>query len=122
MLSKVVNSTPSASGIQPNGFVKAAILAASDELVKATKEIEKFMFEKPGEKAAYDDCKKLFEDAMEELKSSISHADRLETKKNDVRSKFHNLRTWLSAVISYQETCVDGFAEGELEKKMRKAL
>ncbi|GAB2291598.1 hypothetical protein Dimus_025854 [Dionaea muscipula] len=65
-LSKVVSKSATM-------IIKAAISAASDELGKATKDIDqKLKFEKPDEKAAYEDCKKLFEDAKEELKDSIA--------------------------------------------------
>ncbi|GMH16589.1 hypothetical protein Nepgr_018430 [Nepenthes gracilis] len=120
-ISKVVNSS-SATEIQPKAVIKAAISAASEELSKAAKKVDKFEFKKPEERAAYDDCKKLFEDATEELRSSISHADRPDGSKNGVQARVHDLRTWLSAVISYQETCVDGFPDGELKAQMRGAL
>lgn len=34
----------------------------------------------------------------------------------------HQFRVWLSAVISYQETCIDGFPDGDLKTKMEKAM
>ncbi|GAB4853698.1 hypothetical protein Ancab_017890 [Ancistrocladus abbreviatus] len=118
-LSKAVNSS---SGSKPRVVVKAAISAALDELSKVKKEIEKFKYGKPEEKAAYEDCKTLFEDAMEELEASISHVDRLDLSKNNMQSRVHDMRTWLSAVVSYTETCIDGFSDGELREKIKEAL
>jgi Plant invertase/pectin methylesterase inhibitor/Pectinesterase len=34
----------------------------------------------------------------------------------------HQFRVWLSAVVSYQETCIDGFPDGDLKTKMKKAM
>ncbi|GAB2267522.1 hypothetical protein Dimus_002502 [Dionaea muscipula] len=123
-LSKAVTKANSSSvtRIHPKEIIQTAISAASDELAKATLVIDKFKFEKPDEKAAYEDCKKLFDDAKEELKDCIAHANR-PMSKHDVPTRIHDLRTWLSAVISYQETCVDGFPDGgEVKKKMKGAL
>ncbi|GAB2218195.1 hypothetical protein Droror1_Dr00001414 [Drosera rotundifolia] len=120
-LSNIVSKTSSAIKVEPKAVVKTAISAALDELGKATKNIKKFKFQKKEENDAYEDCKKLFEDAKEELKDSLKHADK-PMHKDDVKARVHDLRTWLSAVISYQETCVDGFPDGELKKQMRGAL
>ena len=45
-------------------------------------------------------------------KSSIDHLPKRE----------HDIKNWLSAVMSYQQTCIDGFPEGELKTKMEKAM
>lgn len=34
----------------------------------------------------------------------------------------HQFRVWLSAVVSYQETCIDGFPDGDLKTRMQKAM
>ncbi|KAI3920685.1 hypothetical protein MKW92_021046 [Papaver armeniacum] len=58
------------------------------------------------------DCKSLFDDAIDELNSSISSItngghdqDLLST------GKIENIKTWLSSAITDQETCLDGLTE-----------
>ncbi|GAB4838066.1 hypothetical protein Ancab_027596 [Ancistrocladus abbreviatus] len=120
-LSKAANGSLG-SNVQPKAVANAAISAASKELGKAIEVIEKFKYEKPEEKAAYEVCKTLFEDAKEELEVAGSTADKPGMNQNNVQSRVQDLRTWLSAVASYTETCTDGFSDGELKKKMQEAL
>ncbi|XP_052183698.1 pectinesterase [Diospyros lotus] len=119
-LSKEVPENSSASP-QPKDFLKAAISVTAAELKKAVKEINsKLKFDSPEEKAAFEDCKVLFEDAMEELNSSISDVEVEDLTK--LSSTTPDLNNWLSAVISYQQTCIDGFPDGELKTSMQKSL
>jgi len=41
---------------------------------------------------------------------------------NDFKTKIADLKTWLSAVYSYQETCIDAFPEGETKTKIKEAV
>ncbi|XP_057422064.1 pectinesterase/pectinesterase inhibitor PPE8B-like [Lotus japonicus] len=62
---------------------------------------------------AISDCLELFDMAYENLKWSISatqnHQDIPGNKNNGTGNLSSDLRTWISAVLSYQETCIDGF-------------
>ncbi|XP_059439744.1 putative pectinesterase/pectinesterase inhibitor 28 [Corylus avellana] len=76
----------------------------------------------PMAKKALEDCKELMDFAVDELQHSASRFGDLDiTKLDDV---VIDLRTWLSAVVTYQETCLDGFQNttGDAGKKMREAL
>ncbi|KAK9275335.1 hypothetical protein L1049_022599 [Liquidambar formosana] len=110
-LSEVVNSNSSLS--QPKDLIKAAISAVGDEIQKAFNSTSQFKFDTPEEKAAFEDCKELKQDAIEELEDSVSNVG---------ASRTHDLNNWLSAVMSYQQTCIDGFPEGEIKSRMEKAL
>lgn len=107
------------SQAQLKELIKIAIKAAGDEIIAAFDKTEKFKFESPEEKGAFEDCKKLFEDAIEELDLSASSING-DIKK--LSSKTGDLNSWLSAVISYQQTCIDGFPEGKLKSDMKKSL
>ncbi|KAK9715606.1 hypothetical protein RND81_06G176400 [Saponaria officinalis] len=118
-LIKVVHTNASTPTIAPKAIIKAAISAAADEVVKAISQSGKFKFDTPDEKAAYDVCKKLFKDSVDELGEALLHTGQ-EIK--DFKSKIPDLKTWLSAVYSYQETCIDAFPEGESKNNIQNAL
>lgn len=116
-LQKVANSNPSA---KPKDFLKSAISVVSDELDKAMDEASKIKFDSPKMKAAFDVCKKVMEDAKEEIASSASSVDKDDPEK--LASKTQDLDNWLSAVMSYQQICIDSIPEGEKRTKIEKAL
>ncbi|TKY72932.1 Pectinesterase/pectinesterase inhibitor PPE8B [Spatholobus suberectus] len=101
---------------QPKDLVLVSMQLADNEVNKALNQISQMNFASEQEKGAYEDCKQLFKDAKEELGFSIT-----EVGENDVgslSSKAPELNNWLSAVMSYQQTCIDGFPEGELKNKL----
>ncbi|PON49412.1 Pectinesterase inhibitor domain containing protein [Parasponia andersonii] len=110
----------SSSSHHPRDYVEMAILEARDELRRAVNKTDSLKFDTPKEKAAYEDCKVLMEDAMEELEASASAVSGNSTDSGSLSSKTPQLNSWLSAVMSYQQTCVDGFPEGKLKTDMEK--
>uniref|UniRef100_A0A7N1A1J4 Pectinesterase n=1 Tax=Kalanchoe fedtschenkoi TaxID=63787 RepID=A0A7N1A1J4_KALFE len=108
-LSSMVKTDPKLA--TPKELVKAAIQAASKEVSEAFDTMSAFKFETQQEKDAFDDCKELMETAKEELADSVSNAG---------PSRTHDVNTWLSAVMSYTQTCIDGFPEGKLKTQIEK--
>ncbi|XP_008242146.1 PREDICTED: pectinesterase [Prunus mume] len=104
---------------KPKEFIKTAISVASDEARIAYSKSSELTFNSPEEKGAFEDCKVLFEDAMDELGDAISQIGNT-TASGKIRTGL--LNTWLSAVISYQQTCVDGFPDGKLKSDLEKML
>ncbi|KAH8482515.1 hypothetical protein H0E87_029817 [Populus deltoides] len=96
-----------------------AIKAADEEMKKVLKKASSFKFDDPREKAAFEDCLELVENAKEELKDSVAHVgDDL----GKLAKNAPDLNNWLSAVMSYQQTCIDGFPEGKLKSDMEKTF
>lgn len=118
-LTQAMKNQPKSSN-HPKDYLKTAILAAKDELHRAFNKTESFKFNTPEEKAAFEDCKVLMEDALEELEASVSTVSGDNTEPGKLSKKTPDLNSWLSAVISYQQTCVDGFPEGKLKADMGK--
>lgn len=117
-LLKATQSNPSLS--QPRELVKAAISVVLDEVQKAFNRTSSiFKFKNPEEKAAFEDCKVLMQDAREELEDSIS---RIGDGHNKLSQDSNDLNNWLSAVMSYQQTCIDGFPKGELKSRIEQAF
>jgi len=117
-LTKAVKTNPNLS--QPKDLLKTTILAIADEIEKAMTKTTTFKFNTPSEKAAFEDCKVLVQDAMEELKESVSKVGR--NSLGSLSSTTPDLNNWLSAVMSYQQTCIDGFPKGKLKDDMEKVL
>uniref|UniRef100_A0A5B7C2I7 Pectinesterase n=1 Tax=Davidia involucrata TaxID=16924 RepID=A0A5B7C2I7_DAVIN len=118
-LSKAVRSNGT-SAPQPKDFLKAAFSVASIELIKAINQTSALKFDTPEQKGAFEDCTVLLQDATEELNSSISNVDG--TNPGKLSSRTPDLNNWLSAVMSYQQTCVDGFPEGKLKSALQKSF
>ncbi|KAJ8768195.1 hypothetical protein K2173_021135 [Erythroxylum novogranatense] len=101
-----VNST------DPKEFVKAAIMATSDAVKKAFNFSEDIVVQAGKEertKMALDDCKELLDYAVQELQATFSTVG--ESSMHTMKDRIDELRSWMSAVLAYQETCVDGFSD-----------
>lgn len=57
--------------------------------------------------AALDDCKFLFQDAIDHTNDSIASSQEGQMAGKTI----NDIRTWLSTAITYQETCLDGIYE-----------
>ncbi|WOL10347.1 hypothetical protein Cni_G19102 [Canna indica] len=67
-------------------------------------------------------CKELLDYAIGELRNSVDKFSNLEVAKMD--DIVDDLKVWLSAAVTYQETCLDGFqnTSGDAAASMTKAL
>ncbi|KAI5602923.1 hypothetical protein POPTR_001G209000v4 [Populus trichocarpa] len=106
-----VNST------DPKEFVKQAILAASDAVKKSFNFSEDLVVKASKdkrEKMALDDCKELLDYAVQELQASMSLVG--DSDLHTTNERVAELQSWLSSVLAYQETCVDGFSDNSTIK------
>ncbi|KAK4773138.1 hypothetical protein SAY87_028157 [Trapa incisa] len=74
----------------------------------------------PQQKMAFDDCKDLLEYAIEEFKASYSMVG--DSDLHTVNDRVADLQNWLSAVISYQQTCIDGVTQEDLKNQISSGL
>lgn len=72
------------------------------------------------QKMATDDCKDLLQFAIDELQASFSSVGY--SKLHTIADREAELKNWLSAVISYQQTCIDGFTDPELQNAISTSL
>ena len=72
------------------------------------------------QKLALSDCKQLLQEAVDELEGIFSGVD-LQVDQN-LTQKSDDVKTWLSAVISYQQTCLDGIDHPELKAQLQKII
>jgi len=117
-------SSEAGNATDPKELIKAAFKVAMKEIKEGAKksillqEVEK----DPRAKKALDDCKELMDFAVGELQHSFGQLGELDITKLD--EMLIDLRIWLSAVITYQQTCLDGFQEAKSDagEKMKVAL
>lgn len=103
---------------EPKDLLMVSMILAENEVNKAFNQTANMKFANEEEKGAYEDCKQLFADAKEEMGFSITEVGNNDISK--LSSKAPELNNWLSAVMSYQQTCIDGFPEGEFKEKLEK--
>lgn len=104
---------------KPREVIKAIISGASDEAKSAFSKASEVSFDKEEEKKAFEDCKTLFDDAKEELEQSVYQVG---NTTSSGKMRIGRLNSWLSAVISYGQTCIDGFPDGDGKSKITKTL
>ncbi|URE34417.1 pectinesterase [Musa troglodytarum] len=114
-LSKYVNESS-----KPKDLVRAAVLAVVDGVSKAFNRSDSIKSDDPEVKAAIADCKEMHQYAVDELAKTLSHIDEHHLKQ--LPKQIPELKNWLSAVVAYQQTCIDGFPEGKLKSKMQAAM
>ncbi|KGN66044.1 putative pectinesterase/pectinesterase inhibitor 28 [Cucumis sativus] len=108
----------------PKELVQAGFKAAMKLIqAAANKSVALNQLEKdPRASKALAGCKELMDFAIDELKYSMNKLGEFDISKLD--EMLIDIRIWLSATITYQETCLDGFANttGNAAEKMKKAL
>lgn len=119
-LNKTVGDNQNVTSAQPKFLLSSAISAIDEEINKAFDKVLTFNFQTPEEKDAIEDCKALVADAKEELEESINNVNEFDAR--NFSTVAPELNNWLSAVMSYQVTCTDGFPEGKLKTDIEKTL
>nr|DAD32972.1 TPA_asm: hypothetical protein HUJ06_011823 [Nelumbo nucifera] len=106
----------------PHDYLKASFEAIVEEVQAA---LEKFgVIGKDAnssiDKMAVGDCKELMQYAISELQSAISMVN--DPKRHPASDPIAELKNWLSAVVSYEETCTEGFEHPKLKSSMENGL
>ncbi|KAL2326709.1 hypothetical protein Fmac_025767 [Flemingia macrophylla] len=74
-----------------------------------------------GLKMALEDCKDLIEFALDSIEASVNLVR--DNNLQNLHDRSPDFRNWLSAIISYQQSCMDGFDSGkEGEEKIKEEL
>ncbi|XP_058740477.1 pectinesterase-like [Vicia villosa] len=106
----------------PKAYIAAVVKATTDSVIKAFNMSDRLSTEygskDNGVKMALDDCKDLLEFAMDSLEMSTNLVR--DNNIQGVHSQTPDLRNWLSAVISYKQSCMEGFDDTkDGEKKIK---
>ncbi|CAN6206534.1 unnamed protein product [Urochloa humidicola] len=109
----------------PTELAKAIFGVTSEKIHKAISESATLNELKNDKRTAgaLNDCKELLEYAIDDLKSSFDKLGGFEM--TNFNKAVDDLKTWLSAALTYQDTCLDGFMNAtttDASAKMQKAL
>ncbi|KAJ1255773.1 hypothetical protein BS78_K162200 [Paspalum vaginatum] len=109
----------------PTELAKAIFAVTSEKIHKAISESATLEELKNDQRTsgALNNCKEMLEYAIDDLKSSFDKLGGFEM--TNFRKAVDDLKTWLSAALTYQDTCLDGFMNAtttEASAKMQKAL
>jgi pectinesterase inhibitor-like protein len=113
-LTKCVN----ASASSPLDVVRSAVQVIGEAISQAFDRADLIMSNDPLVKNAVADCKEFFVWAKDELNHTLSGMD----SKDSLTKQGYQLRIWLSAVVAHQETCIDGFPDGEFKDKVKESF
>ncbi|KFK37969.1 hypothetical protein AALP_AA3G053300 [Arabis alpina] len=108
----------------PVELVKTAFRITMNQITDAAKKSQTMreLQKDPRTRMALDQCKELMDYALGELSNSFEELGKFEFHLLD--EALINLRIWLSAAISHEETCLEGFqgTQGNAGETMKKAL
>ncbi|XP_073286553.1 21 kDa protein-like [Primulina huaijiensis] len=65
----------------------------------------------PRAAAALHDCFSVFGDAVDQMRGSLNQMRRLKAAGEELAFEMSNVQTWMSAALTNEETCTDGFED-----------
>uniref|UniRef100_A0A5B7BQY1 Pectinesterase n=1 Tax=Davidia involucrata TaxID=16924 RepID=A0A5B7BQY1_DAVIN len=107
----------------PKDFIMAAIKATVDEVKKAMDVAGTVKVNNetdPKDHMAVEDCKDLFQFAVDELQASYSMVG--DSEMHTIGDRVQELLTWLSAAYAYQSTCLDQVDKPEYRSALQKGM
>lgn len=67
----------------------------------------------PRSSSALHDCFSVMGDAVDQIRESVKQMRRLRGSGEELRFQLSNVQTWMSAALTNEDTCVDGFEDVE---------
>ncbi|KAI4319914.1 hypothetical protein MLD38_033454 [Melastoma candidum] len=117
----------SLSSVAPNGtsdpkeLIKAAIVATLNEVQKNFHFTQALVVNASSAPAPYkmgvEDCRDLIQFAVDQLEATLSVVG--DSDIHTINDRVADLQTWLSSVVSYQETCFDGLDDPALKSNVQ---
>ncbi|KAH6820341.1 hypothetical protein C2S53_017711 [Perilla frutescens var. hirtella] len=118
------NSLVGANTTDPKKLIETAIDVTVKSIggVLEKSSLLKEVANDPMTKGAFEVCKEVLEKAVDDLRRSVDKVGEFDAAK--AKEYIGDLRTWLSAVVTNQETCVDAFENttGDTGEKMKNLL
>ncbi|KAL2555988.1 Plant invertase/pectin methylesterase inhibitor superfamily protein [Forsythia ovata] len=114
--------SPYATSIQnsPINLASSALtvtLKAARSTLDAVSKLSKTSNLAPREASAITDCVENAEDSVDELRQSLAAMKNLEGPEFEM--KMNNLMTWVSAALTDEDTCMDGFEGNAMNGKIK---
>lgn len=119
-----VDNLKSSNTSNPKELIELAFEAAKKYINEASKNstVLQSLQRDPRAKSALDCCHELAERAVNDLQRSYNKFKAFDVSNFNIM--LSDIKVWLSAAITYQETCLDGFedVQGDAGEKMRESL
>lgn len=106
----------------PKELIKAAVLATLDQM-KGSYNFSESLAAKASEpkvKMSLDDCKDLYQFAIDELQAAFSFVG--DSDLHAMNDRVAEIQNWLNAVVSYQQSCLDGVDDPKLKADVQNNL
>lgn len=105
--------TKASNKTDPKELFRLSLLVAIDGLSKLSSLPDQLMTRSNDDrvKAALNDCRIVFEDAIDRLNDSISSLKAGQGEKILSTAQINNIKTWISASLTDQDTCLNGLEE-----------
>lgn len=124
-LSNLQSALENQGAASPNSILKAALRVSLNEARQTIQTITKFntLAISYREQLAIEDCKELLDFSVSELAWSLGEMKKIRAGDKNVHYE-GNLKAWLSAALSNQDTCLEGFegTDRRLENFMKGSL
>ncbi|XP_057440706.1 pectinesterase inhibitor 6-like [Lotus japonicus] len=108
------------AGTSPSKWARAGVSVTITEVKNVQAYLTKLKknkrMMKGRNRAALSDCVECFADALDELHRSLGVLRRL--SKKTFSTQMGDLNTWISAALTDEDTCIDGF-EGKTERQIK---
>ncbi|XP_057767691.1 pectinesterase inhibitor 3 [Salvia miltiorrhiza] len=107
----------------PRDLAQAAVRVSLARVRKASEFLTKLKGTGRREQGALNDCVEQMADTVDELSKTMSALQHLR-RGADFRWQMSNAETWVSAALTNEDTCLDGFKEidGKVRSDVRKKL
>uniref|UniRef100_A0A7N0U1A7 Pectinesterase inhibitor domain-containing protein n=1 Tax=Kalanchoe fedtschenkoi TaxID=63787 RepID=A0A7N0U1A7_KALFE len=102
----------------PRQLAHTALLVALREARSTSKLMTRLAHShnlKPHEAAAIKDCVEEVSDSIDEMKNSVGELQQINST-SDFTMQISDVQTWVSAALTYEDTCMDGFEETSVQK------
>ncbi|KZV42337.1 21 kDa protein-like [Dorcoceras hygrometricum] len=116
-------SSCGSSASTPRDLAVAAVRVSIGRVLKASDFLSNLKGIARRERGALSDCVEQMGDSVDELGKTLSTL-KLLRRGGDFRWQMSNAETWVSAALSNEETCLDGFKEvgGDVRSDVRRSI
>ncbi|KAL3532734.1 hypothetical protein ACH5RR_006255 [Cinchona calisaya] len=105
-------------------LAQAAVKVSISKSHKASDFLTKLKAHNKREQGALGDCVQQMAESVDELTKTLSELQNLRRAGSEFEWHLSNAKTWVSAALTYEDTCLDGFKEidGKIRSDVKMAI
>lgn len=104
--------------------IEAALIVSTGIVERSYFATQKVLTSKKGlskrEKTALHDCLEMVDETLDELRQALADVRQYPNRKKSLEQHADDLKTLMSATMTNQETCLDGFSHGSADASLRR--